>query len=146
MVVVAILLMRAPTRSALTLREFFNEVALELAILGMGATGGVFLDPRVSGSFQGNSAVYGILVVVGEICCAAAIVLTGSRIPRPPAPTCLLAGQPGCALAAAPVHPAAGVPVPGWLVVLQCFFDLFLGLVPIIATGGLVLLPKFLPK
>ena len=113
--VVVILLFRAPTRSALAFRQACNEVALEFAILGIGATGGVFLNPESRLVPQGNSGVYGILVVMLELVFAALIVSRGSQLP-------VNALEPGSKS--------------------QGLVDMFLGFAPIMITGGVVLLPK----
>jgi len=122
--VVAILIFRAPTRPALAWRQNCNEIALEFAILGIGATGGVFLNRRIVG---GNSGVYGILVVVLEMVFAALIVNRGSHIER----------------IAPNAAPAArwDLTKADFLDTLQGLLDFFLGFLPIMVTGAIVLFP-----
>lgn len=120
--VIAILIFRAPTRSALAWRQSCNETALEFAILGIGATGGVFLNRRIGG---GNSGVYGILVVVLEMVFAALIVNRGSRLE--------LRIDPHSAPDA-----ERNVTWPVVLDALQGLLDFFLGFLPIMITGAIV--------
>jgi hypothetical protein len=113
--VIVILLFRAPTRASLPFRHACNEVALEFAILGIGATGGVFLNPESRLVFPGASGVYGILVVMLELVFAALIVSGGSQLP---------------AHTLEPGSKSHGL------------VDMFLGFAPIVITGGVVLLPE----
>jgi len=85
---------------------------------------GVFLNRRIVG---GNSGVYGILVVVLEMVFAALIVNRGSHIERI---------APNAAPAARWDLTKADI-----LDTLQGLLDFFLGFLPIMVTGAIVLFP-----
>jgi hypothetical protein len=148
--VIAIILFRMPARSALTFRETCNELALEFAILGIGATGGVFLNPKIN-----NSGVYGILTVLLGLVFAAFIVVrtpsaTQQNVTLTIGPLTIgpLAAVPAIGpltvgpLTAPPALMPAAAVAPSLVEGLQGCVDLLFGFAPIIVTGAVVLFPK----
>lgn len=72
--VLVLVLFRAATRDHQIGWEDCNEMAIELAILGIGATGGIFANPNLIKHFGNNEPVYGILVVLGDLVVAGFLV------------------------------------------------------------------------
>lgn len=72
--VLVLVLFRAATRDHPIGWEDCNEMAVELAILGIGATGGIFANPQLIKKLGSNEAVYGMLVVLGDLFLAGIIV------------------------------------------------------------------------
>jgi len=51
-----------------------NDIALDLCILSVGACGGIFANPSLIKTLGERAAVYGILVVLGDLLCAGVLV------------------------------------------------------------------------
>ena len=75
--VACLILFKAATRQAPVGWENCNEVALELAILAIGSTGGIFANPNLIKHLGENAGVYGILVVLVDLAIAAIVVYRG---------------------------------------------------------------------
>jgi hypothetical protein len=72
--VACLLVLKAATRSVPVGWGNCNEMSLELAILSIGSTGGIFANPNLIKHFGENSGVYGILVVLADLFIAAIVV------------------------------------------------------------------------
>ena len=66
-VVFVLLLFKAVNREKPIGWENCNEIAFELTVLSIGATGGIFVDPALIQRFGKNVGVYGILVVLIDL-------------------------------------------------------------------------------
>jgi hypothetical protein len=75
--VACLLVLKAATRAQPVGWGNCNEMSLELAILSLGSTGGIFANPSLIKHFGENSGVYGILVVLADLFLAAIIVYRG---------------------------------------------------------------------
>lgn len=75
--VACLILFKAATRKDAVGWENCNEVALELAIMAIGSTGGIFANPTLIKHLGENAGVYGILVVLIDLALAAVIVYRG---------------------------------------------------------------------
>jgi hypothetical protein len=75
--VACLILFKAATREKPVGWENCNEVALELAILAIGSTGGIFANPSLIKHLGENAGVYGILVVLIDLALAAIVVYRG---------------------------------------------------------------------
>ena len=64
LIVCALMAFKSATRSKPIGWENCNEMALELSILAIGATGGIFVDPLLIKRFGPNNGLYGITVVL----------------------------------------------------------------------------------
>ena len=67
LVAFALVLFRAAAREKRIGLEDCNEMAFEMAILGIGATGGIFVNPTLIRHYGEKNAVYGITVVLATL-------------------------------------------------------------------------------
>jgi hypothetical protein len=75
--VFCLIVFKAASRQKAIGWENCNEIALELAILAIGATGGIFANPNLIKHFGENNGVYGILVVLVDLVIAAIVIYRG---------------------------------------------------------------------
>jgi hypothetical protein len=75
--VACLILLKASSREKPVGWENCNEMALELAILAIGSTGGIFANPNLIKHFGENAGVYGILLVLLDLFIAAIVVYRG---------------------------------------------------------------------
>jgi MFS-type transporter involved in bile tolerance (Atg22 family) len=73
-VALTIVIFRAATREKPIGWENCNEMALEMAILALGATGGIFVNPNLIKHFGENNGLYSILVVMITVALAGLLV------------------------------------------------------------------------
>jgi hypothetical protein len=83
--VICLIVFKASSRTKAIGWDNCNEVALELAILAIGATGGIFANPNLIKHFGGNIGIYGIFVVLVDLVLAAILIYRGRfRTPDTP--------------------------------------------------------------
>lgn len=75
--VACLILFKAATRQNAVGWKNCNEVALELAIMAIGSTEGIFANPNLIRHLGENAGVYGILVVLVDLALAAIVVYRG---------------------------------------------------------------------
>jgi len=64
--------------------ESCNDVAIDFILISLGATGALFLNPKLAAKWgEGQSAVYGILIVAVNLLLAAALVYLSKYRKRP---------------------------------------------------------------
>lgn len=73
-VALVIIILRAATRDKPIGWENCNEMAIEMAILAVGATGGIFVNPNLIKHFGENNGLYSILAVVSTLVFAAILI------------------------------------------------------------------------
>src|SRR5580692_8284653 len=73
-VALVIIILRAATRDKPVGWHNCNEMAIEMAILSIGATGGIFVNPNLIKHFGEKNGLYSILVVVSTLVFAAILI------------------------------------------------------------------------
>lgn len=65
--VLIVLLWRATARTSPIDWEDCNEIAVELTILSIGASGAIFINPEIVAKFGERASLYGILIVLTNV-------------------------------------------------------------------------------
>lgn len=56
-----------------------NEVAIDFVLISIGATGALFLNPKLTTKWGSAAAIYGMLIVLGNLLFASILVYRGNR-------------------------------------------------------------------
>jgi hypothetical protein len=56
-----------------------NEVAIDFVLISIGATGALFLNPKLTTKWGPAAAIYGMLIVLGNLLFASILVYRGNR-------------------------------------------------------------------
>lgn len=56
-----------------------NEVAIDFVLISIGATGALFLNPKLTTKWGAAAAIYGILIVLGNLLFASFLVYRNNR-------------------------------------------------------------------
>ena len=79
-----VLLWRATARTNPIDWEDCNEIAVELTILSIGASGAIFINPGIIAKFGERASIYGILIVLTNVLLAGInIARAKGRVPAP---------------------------------------------------------------
>lgn len=76
-VVIVLILFKAANQESPIGWQNCNDTAFELAIMSIGATGGIFVDPALIKHFGQDGGVYGIMVVLVNLVFAGLLIYRG---------------------------------------------------------------------